>query len=91
MTTPTTDELLSALRAYEPTITPPELAGGDLRYVVEDTVIGPVLLTVRSEGELLTSSFVLNEASSDIHLDRLSRLISPRVLRGGRALDPVRR
>jgi methylated-DNA-[protein]-cysteine S-methyltransferase len=91
VTTPTTDELLSALRAYEPVVTPPELAGGDLRYVIEDTVLGPVLLTVRSEGELLTSSFVLDEASSDVHLDRLSRLISPRVLRGGRALDPIRR
>lgn len=85
------DPLELVLRGYEPTVRPPVLAGGDVLYAVDDLPIGRLLLATRIDGTLLTSSFVTDEAAANAVLDRLSRQVSPRVLRGGRALDAVRR
>lgn len=84
--------LENALRSYAPDVRPPgELAGGDLRYTVHDTAVGRLLLTARTDGTLVTSSYVADDARLDEILDRVARQVSPRVLRGGTALDQGRR
>lgn len=85
------DPLEFALRGYEPTVHPPVLTGGDVVYTVDDLPVGRMLLASRIDGTLLASSYVTDDAATDAVLDRLSRQVSPRVLRGGRALDGVRR
>jgi methylated-DNA-[protein]-cysteine S-methyltransferase len=81
----------AALAAYAPRIRPPVLAGGDLRYVVEETAVGRLLLSARPDGNLVTCLFTPRDQDVDAALDRVSRTVSPRVLRGGAVLDPVRR
>jgi methylated-DNA-[protein]-cysteine S-methyltransferase len=83
--------LEARLRALDPDLHPPVLDGGDLRYVVEPTRIGPLLLAVRADGRLVASTFVAADGAEDAALDRLARTVSPRVLRGGRLLDEPRR
>lgn len=85
------DRLELALRDHHPTLRPPVLTGGDVTYAVDDLPVGRVLLAGRTDGTLLTSTYVDDEASTGMVLDRLSRRVSPRILRGGRALDTVRR
>jgi methylated-DNA-[protein]-cysteine S-methyltransferase len=90
--TPLPDDALElVLRGYEPTVRPPVLSGGDVVYAVDDLPVGRLLLATRIDGTLLASSYVTDDAATDAVLDRLSRRVSPRVLRGGRALDAVRR
>jgi len=60
-------------------------------YLLEDTAVGRLLLAARPDGTVLTSSFAPDDARADALVDRLARLVSPSVLRGGRALDTVRR
>ena len=89
-----TDELEARLRGSVPEpdgLRPPALPGGDLRYLVEPTRIGPMLLAVRDDGRLVASTFVAADGAEDAVLDRLARAVSPRVLRGGRLLDEARR
>jgi methylated-DNA-[protein]-cysteine S-methyltransferase len=50
-----------------------------------------MLLAARADGTLLASSYVTDAAEEGTVLDRLSRLVSPRVLRGGSDLDEPRR
>ena len=85
------DLLELALRGYEPTVKPPTLTGGDVVYVVDDTPLGRMLFAAHPDGTLLATSFAADDAASDRLLGRLAAKVSPRVLRGGRALDAVRR
>ena len=68
---------------------PPRLQG-DVSYVAHDTAVGRLLLAIRADGTLLASSFAPDGAAEDVVLGRLSRLVSPRVVRDPRALDQVR-
>jgi len=86
-----TNSLTGALRAFDPAVRPPVLAGADVSYVVEDLEVGRLLLAARRDGTLLSSAFTPTDADADAFLDRLARLVSPGVLRGGPALDDVRR
>lgn len=86
-------ELAGALTSFDPGIRPPrtEHLETDVSYVVEDTDVGRLLLAARSDGQLLASNYLLADEDGDRLLDRLARAVSPRVLRGGRVLDPARR
>ena len=92
-TTAGTDPLEAALAGFAPTMRPPALDGlpGALRYVVEDTAVGRLLLTARTDGPLLTCLYVPDDEAVDGALDRVARQVSPSVLRGGGVLDDVRR
>jgi methylated-DNA-[protein]-cysteine S-methyltransferase len=85
------DPLELALRGYEPTVRPPVLTGGDVVYVVDDTPLGRMLFAAHSDGTLLASTYAADDTAADSVLGRLAARVSPRVLRGGRALDAVRR
>jgi len=88
-----TRDLTADLAAFQaPTaLTPPTLPVSDVSYVVEDTVIGRMLLASNASGALVASAFLGERGTEDDWLARLSRSISPRVLRQPRALDPARR
>jgi methylated-DNA-[protein]-cysteine S-methyltransferase len=83
--------LEAALAAFAPTVRRPDLTGAQISYLLEETAIGRLLLAARSDGVMLASRFAPDDAEADAVLDRLARLVSPSVLRGGRALDDVRR
>jgi methylated-DNA-[protein]-cysteine S-methyltransferase len=91
MTPSPAESLERALRSFHPMIRPPVLAGGDIRYAVDDLPVGRLLIAARLDGTLLTSSYVSGEEQVADLLGRLSRRVSPRVLRGGRILDTGRR
>jgi len=86
-----TDHLTLAMRGYDPTVRPPVLTDGDVSYVVQDTTVGRLLLAARADGTALASAFTPTDADVDRVLARLARWVSPRVLRGGRGLDLLRR
>jgi methylated-DNA-[protein]-cysteine S-methyltransferase len=86
-----TDELETALTAYAPTVRPPRLDGADVGYVLEETVVGRLLIAGRPDGVLLACSYAPDDSAVDRVLDRLAELVSPRVLRGSPSLDPARR
>jgi methylated-DNA-[protein]-cysteine S-methyltransferase len=71
-------------------MTRPVLPISDVSYVVEDTVIGRMLLARNESGALIASAFVFDSATEDAWLQRLARQVSPRVLRQPRALDEAR-
>ena len=50
------DALTRDLRAFAAEVRPPTLAPSDVSYVVEDTVIGRMLLAVRDTGVLVAST-----------------------------------
>jgi methylated-DNA-[protein]-cysteine S-methyltransferase len=79
------------LAAFAPDVRPPSLPASDVSYVVEDTPIGRMLLAADASGALVASTFVPDEHSESVLLERLSRAVSPRVLRHPRELDEVRR
>jgi methylated-DNA-[protein]-cysteine S-methyltransferase len=81
----------AALRAFAPQISPPELGGADLCYVLEESAVGRLLLAAHPDGRLVTCAYAPDDAEEDRLLDRVARRVSPRLLRGGRALDEVRR
>ncbi|MDP9221662.1 MAG: methylated-DNA--[protein]-cysteine S-methyltransferase [Actinomycetota bacterium] len=68
---------------------PPQLHG-DVAYVAHETAVGRLLLAARSDGRLLASHYAPDSAAEDALLTRLSRLVSPRVVRDARALDDAR-
>ncbi len=74
-----------------PMLTPPELPVSDVSYVIEDTLIGRMLLARGESGVLIASAFVSEISTEDALLRRLARQVSPRVLRQPRALDEARR
>lgn len=85
--------LEAALTAFAPAIRPPVLGddAGDLRYAVEDTSVGRLLITAHTDGRLVTCLFVTDDAEQDAALDLVARTVSPSVLRGGAVLDEARR
>lgn len=86
MTDPT-----ARLEAFEPSdLHPPVLAPSDVSYVVEDTVIGRMLLARNASGALVASAFVPTAQDEEHVLTRLSERVSPRVLRHPRELDQAR-
>jgi methylated-DNA-[protein]-cysteine S-methyltransferase len=85
------DTLTAKLLAFAPPTKPPILPVSDVAYVVEDTIIGPILLARNESGVLIASSFVGVPGTEDKLLRRLARQVSPRVLRQPRALDEARR
>lgn len=85
------DPLIARLSAFAPAMTPPVLPVSDVAYVVEDTVIGRMLLAGNESGVLIASAFVSDTDAEDAWLRRLARQVSPRVLRQPRALDQARR
>lgn len=86
-----TDPLVLAMRGYEPTVRPPVLTDGDVSFAVDDTAVGRLLLATRPDGTALACAYTPTDADADRVLARLARLVSPRVLRGGRGLDLLRR
>jgi methylated-DNA-[protein]-cysteine S-methyltransferase len=91
MTPAPRDPLELVLRGFDPLVRAPALTGGDVTYLVEELPIGRLLLAGRPDGTLLASRYVADDAAADAVLDRLAHRVSPRVLRGGRGLDAVRR
>lgn len=85
------DLLDLVVRGHEPTVRPPVLAGDDVSYVVDDYPVGRMLLAARGDGTVLASTYVPHDTAESTVLEQLARRVSPRVLRGGRALDAVRR
>jgi methylated-DNA-[protein]-cysteine S-methyltransferase len=79
------------LAAFDPEVRPPSLPASDVSYVVEDTAIGRMLLAADTSGALVASTFVPDDGAESALLERLSRVISPRVLRHPRELDEARR
>lgn len=84
-------DVTTALAAFAPMVRPPDLVASDVSYVVDDTPIGRILLARNVAGALVTSAFVPTAADEDRWLDRLARVVSPRVLRQPGALDATRR
>lgn len=84
-------ELESLLAGYDPEVRPPVLPASDVSYVVEDTAVGRMLLAADASGALVASTFVPDDPAEAHVLERLSRAISPRVLRHPRELDEARR
>ena len=91
MSPTTNDRIELALRGFDPAVRPPLLTGGDVTYVLEDTAVGRMLLAVRGDGTAVASSYAPTDEAEEAVLERLARSVSPRVLRGGRVLDPLRR
>jgi methylated-DNA-[protein]-cysteine S-methyltransferase len=69
----------------------PDLPVSDVSYVIEDTVVGRMLLARNESGVLIASAFVPDADAESTWLHRLARQVSPRVLRKPRALDEARR
>jgi methylated-DNA-[protein]-cysteine S-methyltransferase len=84
------DGVAAALAGFAPQIRPPRLPATDVAYVVEDTPIGRMLLARHQAGALVASSFVPTSTEEDLVLTRISRLVSPRVLRHPAELDEAR-
>ncbi|MFL6098913.1 MAG: methylated-DNA--[protein]-cysteine S-methyltransferase [Actinomycetales bacterium] len=84
-------DLEDRLRGYlaPEDLQPPRLHG-DVAYVAHDTPVGRLLLAARSDGRLLASSYAPDDVTEDAVLTRLSRQVSPRVVRDPRALDGAR-
>jgi methylated-DNA-[protein]-cysteine S-methyltransferase len=86
-------DLTTRLEAFEPApshLHPPVLPPSDVSYVVEDTVIGRMLLARNDSGALVASAFVPSVEDEEHVLRRLSQRVSPRVLRHPRELDEAR-
>jgi methylated-DNA-[protein]-cysteine S-methyltransferase len=87
----TKDTLAAQLSAFTTSVTPPDLPVSDVSYIVEDTLVGRMLLARNESGALIASAFVPDTATENALLHRLARQVSPRVLRLPRALDEARR
>jgi methylated-DNA-[protein]-cysteine S-methyltransferase len=64
---------------------------GDVRYIVDDTALGRMLLAVRRDGAVLATTFAASDDDTGRLLDRIAAAVSPRILRGGRLTDQIRR
>jgi methylated-DNA-[protein]-cysteine S-methyltransferase len=64
---------------------------GDVRYCLDDTAVGRMLLAVRRDGAVLASAFVPSDDDVDRLLSRLAGALTPRILRGGSLTDAARR
>jgi methylated-DNA-[protein]-cysteine S-methyltransferase len=87
------DAVERALGGFDPPVRPPTLpdSAGDVRYALDDTALGRMLLVVRRDGAVLASTFAPSDADADRLLARVAAAVSPQVLRGGTRTDQVRR
>jgi len=69
----------------------PTFPSADVAYVVEDTPVGRILFARNGNGALVASRYVADDEAADLVLDRLARVVSPRVIRLPTALDEARR
>ncbi|PRY55617.1 methylated-DNA-[protein]-cysteine S-methyltransferase [Knoellia remsis] len=76
---------------FDPPVRPPVLPETDVSYAVEETAVGRLLLAVRADGRLVTSAYVPDDDAETHWLQRVSDVVSPRVLRQARPLDTARR
>jgi methylated-DNA-[protein]-cysteine S-methyltransferase len=83
--------LTARLSAFTTPGRPPELPVTDVSFVIEDTAVGRMLLARQESGALIASAYVADVEAEDAILQRVARLVSPRVLRAPRALDEARR
>jgi methylated-DNA-[protein]-cysteine S-methyltransferase len=81
----------SLFASFSPSVRPPLLPGSDVSYAVEDTAVGRLLLSMTSDGRLVTSAYVPDSAAESTWLQRVADVVSPRVLRHAARLDAVRR
>ncbi|WP_406832916.1 methylated-DNA--[protein]-cysteine S-methyltransferase [Pedococcus sp. KACC 23699] len=81
----------AALAGWAPSLRPPVLAASDVSYVVEDTVIGRMLLARKDSGAMVATAFIGTNEDEDAVLARLASKVSPRILRQPRELDEARR
>ncbi len=87
-----TADLESRLRTYDaPSTARPPRLHGDVAYVEHDTAVGRLLLGARPDGRLIASSYVADDAEEERLLERIARLVSPRVIRDAGPLDDARR
>ncbi|QIM22269.1 methylated-DNA--[protein]-cysteine S-methyltransferase [Phycicoccus sp. HDW14] len=78
--------------AFAPTLAgPPRLEPTDVSYVVDDTVVGRMLLAVRDDGRVLATAYAPDAEAEDRWLTRIAGSVSPRVLRHPAPTDAVRR
>lgn len=78
--------------AFDPPVAgPPVLDPTDVSYVLEDTVVGRLLIAVRPSGAVVTCAYAPDTASEERWLTRLAGAVSPRVLRHPAPTDAVRR
>lgn len=77
--------------SFAPDVRRPVLPETDISYAVEDTAVGRLLLAVRRDGRLVTSAYVATDVDEEVWLQRLSDVVSPRVLRQTKPLDTARR
>ncbi len=93
--TPTTNSTEASLEArlarFPSAGRAPVFDEADVSYAVTDTAIGRILLARTDVGALVASTFVPDDASEAAVLARLSRTLSPRVLRRPAPLDDARR
>jgi methylated-DNA-[protein]-cysteine S-methyltransferase len=84
-------DLERRLRAFSAPdeLRPPQLRG-DVAYVEHDTAVGRLVLAARADGRLLASSYAPDDVAEGDLLTRISRLVSPRIIRDARALDEAR-
>ncbi len=75
------------LRIGPGTLRPPRLPDADVAYIVHPTTVGPLVLAVDGQGAVLCCSYDDEQQVTE----HLARAVSPRVLRQGRRLDPLRR
>jgi methylated-DNA-[protein]-cysteine S-methyltransferase len=84
--------MTSPLARFNPPLAgPPRLDPTDVSYVVEDTELGRMLFAVRDDGRVVTTTYAPDAAVEERWLQRLSDVVSPRVLRHPRPTDAVRR
>ncbi|MGB8383698.1 MAG: methylated-DNA--[protein]-cysteine S-methyltransferase [Dermatophilaceae bacterium] len=83
--------LTARLRRFPDVGMPPTLHSADVSYAVDDTPVGRILLACTDSGALVASRYVPDEAVEAGTLDKLSRAVSPRIVRRPRALDQARR
>ena len=85
------NDIETRLQTFATELRPPTFDSADVSYVVDDTAVGRILFARNEAGALVASRYVADDAAADAVLDRLARLVSPRVLRIPAALDDVRR
>lgn len=93
MTTPPTPPATvgDRLAGFAPPVTPPVFTTAEVAYAVSDTPIGRILLACNDSGALVASAFVADGVVEEGFVERLGRVVSPRVLRLPGALDEPRR
>ena len=92
--TPRDTDLTARLTGFAPAIRPPMFPTADVAYAATDTWIGRLWLARVADGPVIACVFTALDPEADTErtlAQRLSRSVSPRVLRLPGPLDPVRR